>query len=111
MLTDEFAVSPDMPHFSFEFEYKSRGTAFNWNTKAQLDQSMPSLTPFREQWKVNGPTVIEFVARMSKNFVSVVVNGKKLDVNSPAEANTIQVDSAFFNFASNSISAVRWADS
>jgi hypothetical protein len=110
VLTNEFAINAEKPHFSFEFEYKTRGNSFLWASKAQLDKSMPSILPYREQWKINGPTVIEFEADPTGDFFSVNVNNKKFDVQSPAEANSLNQDAAAIQFADGFIVAQQWAN-
>lgn len=110
VLSEEFAIDETMPHFSFEFEYKSRGAAFDWSSKAHIDKSMPSILPFREAWKVNGPTLIEFEAAPTAEFFSVTINNKKIDVESATEANGLLNDSGAILFGDNVIDTQIWAD-
>jgi hypothetical protein len=109
-VSPEFKIDAELPYFSFEFDYRGRGAFFNWDTKPQLSKSMPAILPFRENWKVNGPTVIDLELALGSEFFMVVFNPKKLDVNAPAEANTIHNDGGAISFGNGWIKAEKYAN-
>lgn len=110
VLTADFSINPQKPHFSFEFEYKSRGTAIDWDTKPAIAKGAPATLPFREQWKINGPTVIEWESSNSGEFFTLTFNNRKIKVDNAAEANTITTDSGAVQFGDTFIAAQTWAN-
>lgn len=75
-------MDEQFPHYSLEFEYRTRGSNFLWTSRDQISKGFPSILPFREAWKIQGPTIIEAIIELDSESVQVVFSPRKFDVNS-----------------------------
>jgi hypothetical protein len=101
---------PELPHYSLEFEYLGRGGIFEWKTQPQLAKLPYAMVAFRENWKINGPTVFEWDMSQTGTHYQFVCTPKKLDVTDAASVKTLHLDNLSVQFAPGFFSLDNYAN-